>query len=325
MRIGSLVIMVLSALLGAEVAIAQSASDYPNRTVRLILPGPAGSPTDSGARVLATGLTSRWSQPVIVENRPGAGGQLAYEAVARATPDGYTLVVTASALTTFPYITANLKFNPERDFVPISQLIRNVAVLAINPTIPAKNLSEFLEWTKANKGKVNYGSPGRGTIVQMTIELINAQAGTDMTEVPFAGVPQYTQAFLRGDVQLIYTTYTQAAPLHESGKAKIIAVVGDERLPELPGVPSLKESGYFNYVPTSWNGLSAPAGTPKEIVDKIAADTIAVLKLPDSAAQIRKATGAQIVASTPEQHRQMIQAEFKLWGDMAKRLGLQPQ
>ena len=245
--------------------------------------------------------------------------------MARATPDGYTLVVTASALTTLPYITANLSFNPERDFTPISQLIRNVAVLAIAPTIPAKTLPEFLAWSKANKGKVNYGSPGRGTIVQMTIELINLQAGTDLTEVPFAGVPQYLQAFLRGDVQLIYTTYTQAAPFQESGKMRIIAVVGDQRLPELPNVPSLKETGWFDYVPTSWNGLSAPAGTPKEIIDKIAADTIAVLRTPEAVEQIRKATGAQVVGSTPEQHRQMIQAEFKLWGDMAKRLGLKPQ
>jgi tripartite-type tricarboxylate transporter receptor subunit TctC len=312
-----------SLLLATAGARAQGAAEYPNRPVRILMPSPAGAPSDITVRIVANALSQRWSHPVVVENRAGGAGRIAYEAAARSVPDGYTLVQTASNLTTLPFLHANLTFDPERDLVPVTQLITNVAVLVAQPSMGVKTLPEFVNWSKANKGKVNYGSPGVGNIVHMTIEMINASAGTDMVHVPFPGVPQYIQAFLRGDLHLIYIPYAQAAQYGD--KMQVISVIGDNRLSEIPNVPTLKETGWFDYVPTSWIGLAAPGGTPKDIVDKIARDTTGVLRTPDVVEQIRKTSGALIVGTTPLEHAQLVQAEFKLWGGLSKRLGLKPQ
>ena len=324
-RIPQLKALVAPLVLALGATLAHAATDYPTKTVRLVLPQPAGSPTDAVGRILSQALAERWKQPVIVDNKPGAGGRVAYESVAHAAPDGHTLVGTASALTTFPYLFKDLGFNPEKDFTPITQLISNVAVLVIPSNVPAKTLPEFLNWAKANKGKVNYGSPGHGTGVNMTIEVFNMATGAGLLEIPFPGVPQYLQAFLRGDVQLIVLPLSQATPYVNDDKMRVVASIGDKRFPELPNVPSLKETGWFDYVPVSWQGLSAPSGTPKDVIDKIATDVIGVLRTPAAVEQIKKATGAVVVGSTPEEHAAMVRAEFKLWGEMAARLGMKPQ
>lgn len=303
----------------------RSAPDFPTKPVKIVMPYTAGGSNDVVVRILATALSERWKQPVIMENRPGAGGQTAYEAVARSASDGYTVGTVVSALTTLPYVTKNLRIDPRRDLVGISNLFNNVVVLAVNPSVPANTIKEFVAWTKANPGKVNYGSPGRGTYPQLIFEMVKVLGGANMTEIPFPGTVQVIQALLRNDVQIFLYGIGQTMPYQQSGAMRIIVTVDEKRAPELPNVQALKETGWFDIVPTAWVGWVAPAGTPKDVIDKISADVKVVMNIPEVAEKIKKTSGANIIASTPQEFDRLLGAEFKFWGEMTKRLGIEPE
>jgi tripartite-type tricarboxylate transporter receptor subunit TctC len=289
-----------------------------------VLPYAAGGINDLALRVAASELEARWKQAVIVEPRPGAAGRLAYEGVAKAAPDGYTLVNVVSSLTTMPYLLKDLGFDPQRDLVAVSNFIKYAPLIAISSPTPAQNLQEFVAYAKANPGKLNYATQGRGNYQHLLFEIFKAAYGIDVVPIHYSGSPQVIEAQQRNDVQLFSTTeslYQQA-----KGRIRLIATTNDTRLKEHPELPTLRETGRFEFVPYSWVGLAAPAGTPRDVLEKIAADLVAVTRNPEVTAKILKITSATgVVAGTPDEFSRLLRDEFRNWGIWIKRLGIEAQ
>lgn len=318
--------IVLSLLVASGLfAQVQAATDFPTKPIRIVLPYTAGSLNDNLLRMVTNELAPRWKQQVIVEGRPGAAGRVAYETVAKATPDGHTLVMAVSSLTTLPYLFNDLNFDPRRDLVGVTMMFQHVSVVSIAPSIPAKTYEEFVAWSKANPGKVNYGTQGQGNVVHLTFELINNATGAGMTAIHYQGTAAVKLAAQRGDLQAVTDTFPLQMIDPQGVPFRPLAVMSDRRIPDQPALRTLKEAGKFEATPVSWNGLLAPAGTPKEVVEKLASDIRSVMLTPEMADRYKKAVGAIIVADTPEEFAQKLQTEFRFWGDMIKRLNFSAQ
>jgi tripartite-type tricarboxylate transporter receptor subunit TctC len=308
------VIGIISSVLGllAMVLQAQAATDFPTKPVRIIHPYAAGSINDNLLRMVLNELTPRWKQQYVVEGRPGAAGRVAYEAAAKSSPDGHTLVMAVSSLTTLPYLYKDLNFDPRKDLVGVTMMFQHAFTISIAPTIPARTYEEFISWAKANQGKVNYGTQGQGNVVHLTYELINNATGAGMTAIHYQGTA-VTDTF---PLQMIDPSGTPFRPL---------AIVSDRRILDQPGLRTLKEAGQFEATPVSWNGLFAPSGTPKDVVEKIASDIRSVMLTPEMADKYKKSYGAIIIADTPDEFAHKLQIEFRFWGDMIKRLNFSAQ
>jgi tripartite-type tricarboxylate transporter receptor subunit TctC len=299
------------------------AADFPTKPIRVVSPFSAGTATDVVIRSYGDHLQKTWKQPIIIENRPGAGGLPAYQSTARSAPDGYTIVVGNTSLTTLPFVFKDTGFEPLRDLVPVTQVVSYTTVFVINPNIPAKSMQEFVAWVKANPGKVNYSSQGAGGLAHLTSEMIIDASGAKMTHVPYQGTPPGLVAVMNGDVHLHYHT-PDALQQHQAGKLRIISVVSDKRMPELPDVATLGETNLFPYVPRPWNGFLVAAGTPRDIVQQISTEVQAAARSPEVMQRLRT-VGATAVGSTSEEFTRLIQSELKLWAEVTKRIGIVPQ
>jgi tripartite-type tricarboxylate transporter receptor subunit TctC len=316
----------LAVLLAASTAPAQqdAAASYPNRPVKIIVSTPAGGGVDTVTRIVAEQLTRRLGQPFVVDNRAGAGGNVGAEAVHAAEPDGYTLLASQPApLTTSKVLYAKLAFDPAA-FEPIAILAENANVLLVRPDFPARDAAEFLAHVKANPGKLNYGSQGIATTAHLTAELFDSVTGTRMTHVPYKGTAPALNDLIASHIDLIFMELPSAYQLHESGKARILAVATKGRIPSLKDIPTLDEAGVRGFVSATWTALSAPPKTPQAIVAKLNAAINAALKTPEVKAQYDRLNNS-MVDLDPAAAGAYIRSESKLWSEVIRAAKVQPQ
>jgi tripartite-type tricarboxylate transporter receptor subunit TctC len=298
----------------AALARVAFALDYPARPVRIVVPYPAGIAPDIVARLIAQALSERLKQQFVVDNRPGGASNVGTSIVAHAVPDGYTLLVVTTTNTINTSLYDNLDFNLIRDIAPIAGLVRLSLVLAVNPSVPAQTLPEFLAYAKANPGKINYASVGSGAATNVAGELFKVMAGVNLVNVPYRS--NYIPDLISGQVQAAFTPILQSVEYIKAGKLRALAVTGATRSESLPGVPAASEfvPGYEAYV---WDALGAPAKTPVEIIDALNQEVNAVLSEPTMKAQFA-ALGAEPMLMTPAEFGRYIAAETEKWGRVVK-------
>ena len=286
----------------AQAPVVGAAQGYPSRPIRIVVPYPAGGGIDVISRVAGQRLSQRLGQPVLIDNRPGGGTILAAEQVAKAAPDGYTLMITTdSTITINPHLYAKLPYDPVRDFVPVTQLLLLNQLLLANPSVPAGNLKELIAYAKANPGKLNYASYGSGSQPHLAMETLKNQAGIDIVHVPYKGIPQAVPAAIAGEVQLTFSGAASSQAHIKSGRLKALAVGGKNRLALMPEIPTFAEAGFPDVPANAWFGLFAPAGTPRDIVMKLHAEVTRVLRDPEFIQTEIIAKGYELIASTPEE------------------------
>ncbi len=300
--------VVLLVVFGASSVLGQS---YPSRSVRMVLTMPAGPSMDVIARLIATKLTEAWKQPVLVENRPGSGGNVGAMAVAKAEPDGYTFLIPTTGIAISPSIYRKLPYDPLKDFVPVSEIYSLSFAMVINPGVPANTVAELVAYAKANPGRLNYASSGAGGTPHLAAELFKSLTGTDIVHVPYKGIAPMNIAVITNEVQVIFTPLVDALQYMKAGKMRALATTGKARSPLMPEVPTLVEAGLRDYELPNWIGLFAPAGTPAEIVHKLQAELARILATPEIRDRIIN-MGSEVVGSTPEE----FTASYK--ADMAK-------
>ncbi|HZM35583.1 MAG TPA: tripartite tricarboxylate transporter substrate binding protein [Burkholderiales bacterium] len=305
----------------AAVASAAAAQAYPSKPVRLIVPFPGGSTPDTVARTLGQKLNEAWAQPIVVENKTGAGGNIGTAEAAKSAPDGYTLVIGINGpIAVNKALYQNLPYDPENDLQPISLLAVGAQMLAIHPSVPASNLKEFVEYARKNPGKIAYGSVGAGSGSHLTMELFRSQAKIDMVHVPYRGFPPVVQDLLSGNLQATFAIIPAVLPNVTAGKLKGIAVTSERRSELAPHVPTVAEQGFPRFDATVWIGLLAPAGLPKDVLDKIAGETQKAMAEPEVRNRLVGA-GFEVVGGTPEQFARFIKSETAKWTEIVRLTG----
>lgn len=308
----------------AASAPASAQTKYPSRTITLIVPFAAGGPTDIIARIVSQSLAQSLGQSVIVDNRPGGGGNLGIAMVARANPDGHTLLLTSTAIAVNPGLFENLPYDPLKDFAPISELVNAPNVLFVRPDSGIVSIADLVAKAKAAPTKFNYASPGVGTKSHLTGELLKLRAGLDIQHIPYRGGGPATQALVSGTVQLGSVALAPVEPLIKSGTVKALAVTGATRWWSLPEVPTMIESGYPGFVSDTFNALFAPAGTPPDILALLVKETRAAMQKPESIEAAKRA-GYQIVAGTPDEMTKRLIAEIAGVKELVAKAGIKPE
>jgi tripartite-type tricarboxylate transporter receptor subunit TctC len=285
------------------------------------LPYPPGGATDILGRILGTKLGERLGQPLVPENRPGGGGYVGLEFTAKARPDGYTLVIASLILASGPSLYKRIQFDPIKELAPISQISQSPNLVLIHPSLPVKNLKEFVEYARANPGKLNYASSGVGTPLHLAVELLKSLTKIDIVHVPYkgGGGPALT-ALMGGEVQMMVLG-PAALPQIQAGKVRALAVLSKERWSLLPNVPTAKEAGIDNLVVTGWHGLLAPAGTQRDIITRLNAEWVKIAAMPDTMEKMQKA-GFEPVSGTPEQFSEFSKAETVRWAKIIKEANI---
>jgi tripartite-type tricarboxylate transporter receptor subunit TctC len=309
-------------LLGAVLALAnglraEETSEYPSRAVKIVVNVPAGGGVDATARVLAEQLQRRWNKPVIVENRAGAGGNIGAEAVAVADPDGYTLLASAPAtFTVNAALYKKLNYDPST-FEPVAIMALSPNVLSVRADLPVKTAKDLLVYAKANPERLTYASQGNGTTSHLTSELLASQIGTKLVHVPYKGTAPALNDLVAGHVDLMISDLGSVLQLHQSGKVRIIAVTTPKRVPSLPDIPTLDESGVPGFQSTTWYGLAAPAKSPAAIVAKINSEIASIVRAPDVLARYQS-MAIQPDTSSPPDIAAFVTAETKRWGEVIR-------
>ena len=294
---------------------------YPNRPVKIVLGFPPGQATDTVASAIAQKLGETTGQVFIVENRPGAAGIIGTDLVAKSTADGYTLVMGSSGVMAVnPGLYSKLPYDPVKDFAPITVAVTVPLFLVANPNFPPNTVKELVAYAKANPGKVNYASGGSGVTNHLAMELFKSVAGIDMVHVPYKGGPPALTDLIAGQVNVMFETGPGALPHVKSGKLKAIAVGGSKRSAAMPNLSTVAESGYPGFEAVAWIGISAPTGTPKEIITKLNSEIVKIVHLPDIKERFL-GLGAESVGNTPEEFAIYLKAEIAKWGKVVKDSG----
>ena len=306
-------LMVLPMLAAIFLSTGVSAQPYPARPVRLVVPFPAGGATDILARTISLRAAEKLGQQIIIDNRPGAGGTIGSEHVAKAAPDGYTLLIaTGSTHSIGPLINSKIPYNVERDFAPVTYVARTSSVLVVPNSLPVKNLQEFIALAKANPGKYNYGSSGNGTIGHLSGELFKAQAGVFLTHIPYRGTGLVFTDMVSGQVHMLIDNYVTAQSNIREGKLRVLGVTSPQRLPFMPEVPTLAEQGLKGFDVSNWFGIYAPKGTPTDAITRVSTAFNQALQEPEM--QKRLATlGATPTGSTPQEMARVVAADTARW------------
>ncbi len=314
-RLGGLV---CGALLIADGAVL--AQTYPNRPIELVVPFVAGGTTDTIARVIAQRFADKWGQPAIVSNRSGGGSTIGTGIAAKAAPDGHTLLITTFALA----VNSSLQktpYDPVKDFVAITEISSIPLMLVVHPSLPVTNLKDFLAYAKSQPAGLDYASSGAGTSPHLAAEMFKSMTGANLVHVPFKGNAEVMNALLGGHVKVHFGLSASSLQHVRAGKLRVIAVTTEKRLADLPEVPTIAELGYPAYEISSWQGVFAPAGTPKEIVDRVGREVIDLVRSPEVAARIRN-EGSVPIASTPAEFAARFKTEVEKWAKVIKAAGL---
>ncbi|CAN5460762.1 tripartite tricarboxylate transporter substrate binding protein [soil metagenome] len=288
------------------------AQDYPSRAVRVVVPYPPGGPTDIIARLIFAKMGEQLHQTFVIDNRPGAGGNTGAEAVARATPDGYTLLLVTTAHAINPFVFKNLTYDIKKDLAPVSLLTEGPLVLAVNPALPIKSVQELIAYDKANPGKLNFGSSGNGQSTHLSGELFNLLAGTKLTHVPYKGSAPAISDTIAGQVQVIFDPMLSTMPFVRDGKLRALGVTSSTRSPSAPEIPTIAEQGVKGYESAAFFGLMVPTGTPAAVVGRLNAEVKKVLEMPDVIATLDK-QGFAASWQTPAQFDKYMTDELAKW------------
>ncbi len=300
-----------------------SVANYPNKVVTLVVPFTSGSGSDTISRIISPKLSERWKQPVIVDNRAGASGNIGTDHAAKAAPDGYSILMAIDTMTMTPAVYKTLPYDPVKDLEPIARIATSSYALAVTNTLPVKDVNSLLALIKSKPGQLNYGSPGNGTPHHLSMELLKTLKGVDIVHVPYKGIAGATTDLIGGQVQVMFATFNSLIPFAKAGKLKMIAVTGAKRSELMPDVPTFTEQGIpelENLYP--WYGVLVPAGTPKEIQNKIYNDYTAVMKLPEVEKQLND-LGIQVRLSTSDQLKEIIQSDIARWKKVVKDANIQ--
>jgi tripartite-type tricarboxylate transporter receptor subunit TctC len=305
-------------------AVVLAQTDYPNKPITLIIPFPAGGVTDVVGREVGRNLTKYLKQPVVIDNRVGASGNIGTQFVAKAQPDGYTLgILTVSAMSIAPHITKNLGFNPTKDFTPITNVVRTDGAIVASLSTPFNTVPELVRFAKENPGKVNYASVGIGSIPHLTAEMFAQRAGINMLHVPYKGAAPAMQDLMANHINLSFeTSLVSAVSNLASGRLKILAITGPQRSPAVPNVPTVAESGYPGFSAQGWFGLFGPANLPPKIVEALNKAVTDALRDPEVIAKFEK-LGVIPDPNTPASFASFLQVEDRRWGGISKSLNLQ--
>jgi tripartite-type tricarboxylate transporter receptor subunit TctC len=296
-------------------------AQYPTRPVRLIVPFPPGGGTDTMARVIAPKLSENLGQQVVPENRGGAGANIGAELAAKSAPDGYTLMLATISNAIGASLYSRLNYDLVRDFAPITQLATTPHILVVHPSVPVKTVKEYIAFAKARPGQLTYSSSGNGSAAHLAGELFNSLTGVKSVHVPYKGGGPSMIALVSGEVSLCFATMPSAINYVRAGRLRGIAVTTAQRSPSTPDLPTIAETGVAGYEAGSWYGLSAPSGTPREIVSRLHAETMKVMVLPDIKERLFNA-GFEVVTSTPDQFAEFTRNEIQKWGKIVKAAGL---
>jgi tripartite-type tricarboxylate transporter receptor subunit TctC len=299
------------------------AATYPDRPIKIVVPFAPAGPTDIMARIVATHLGAALSGSMVVENRPGAGGNIGIGLVAHAEPDGYTLLITSSAYVVNPGLYAKIPYDPYKDFAPIAELGTSPNVILVDPKLGVKTIAELIARAKANPSELNYASPGIGTTPHLSGELFKLVCGVNITHVPFSGAGPAIQALLSGTTQVAFAALPPAHPHIETGALTALAVTGTQRWFDLPDVPTMVELGYKDFISDTFQGFLAPANTPTAIIELLSAKVIQVLKTPKISEQLR-GDGFEIIADGPDGMKKRISDEVPKWREIIVKAGIKP-
>ena len=309
----------LTVIFAAASAAAQSG--YPDRPIRVIVPLAPGGGSDYTARYIGLRLADRIGQPVVVDNRPAASGIVGTELVAKAVPDGYTLLLAYSTHAQSAQLFTTLPYDPIKDFAPVTEVIATPLTLLLHPSVPATNVKELVTYAKANPGKLNYGSSGPGSSPHLAAELFNSMAGIKTVHVPYKGVSQYITAQIGNEIQFSFSNMFTTMPHWKAGRLKLIATGGAKRMEAMPDLPTIDEAGVPGFEALTWYGFMAPAKTPRAVVDKLQKEIAAIVNTPD-VRQTFISQGNEPLANTPDQFAKVIKSDADKWGAIGKRLGV---
>jgi tripartite-type tricarboxylate transporter receptor subunit TctC len=299
-----------------------SAQQFPVKPLRIVVPFPPGGPSDYAARVIGAKLPEMFGQQVIVDNRPGASGTLGAEQVARAAPDGYTMVIAnLGMLTILPHLQKKMPYDPFNDFTPITNLIGGPSFLLVHPSVPAKNVAELIAIAKKRPGQLTYASASVGQISHMNGELMKLLAGIDMLHVPYKGTGPIMPELIGGQVSMTFSTSVDTLSFAKAGRVRLLAVTGGKRLGILPDTPTMAESGLPGFESLNWNGIVGPAKLPREILERLNQGMVRALNLPDVKEKVA-AQGNDIIGDSPEAFAKFIRAESAKWARVVKQAGI---
>jgi tripartite-type tricarboxylate transporter receptor subunit TctC len=305
------------------VSSASMAQQYPSKPVRIVVPFAPGGGSDFIARFMAQRLTTSLGQQVIVENKPGAGGMLGIDAGVKSAPDGYTLTLIASSYTVNPSI-YKFTFDPVADITPIIQMSQGPLLVVVRPSLPVKSIKDLIELAKAKPGQINFASSGQGSVIHMATELFQAMAGIKMNHIPYKGTGPALTDTLGGQTDVFFSSTATAMPHVQSGKLRAVAVSTAKRIPALPDVPTVAESGVPGYDVVLWHGLIGPKGLPRPIVERLNSEVTKALKLKETADQLQN-DGVSPAGGSPEQFRAQIEKEIKIWRKVAADAGVKAE
>ena len=320
LRVGEVVRTVCLLVIASSAAVA-TAQTYPSGPIRIIVPFPPGGGTDILSRSVAQKLSEAWGVSVIVDNRGGANGTIGTAAVAKAAPDGQTLIVVPSGFAVNPSIYKNLPFDSVRDLAPITQLASSPLVLVVHPSFPPKSVKELVAFLKARPGEINYGSSGNGSPPHIATELFKLLTATKMTHIPYKGAGPAAIDLIAGQIPIYFMNALSAVPHMKAGRIRPLGVTSDNRFPGLPAVPTIAEAGVPGYVMTNWYGMLAPAGMPRASVMKLHGEVARILNLPELKERL-SSEGAEVVASTPEQFAAFLRNEMAVAAKIVKASGM---
>jgi tripartite-type tricarboxylate transporter receptor subunit TctC len=301
---------------------ATLAQDYPSRTIKIIVPTGAGGITDILARLVGKSISEQLGQPVIIDNRTGAGGTIGTRAVAQAEPDGYTLLMAFPSHAANPALYASMPYDSEKDFVPISMVTRVSEILLVPNSSPAKSVKDLIEL--ARKQQLNYASVGVGSLAHLATELFLATAGVKMTHIPYRSVPQAQQAVMTGEVAAFFDTPVTALPQVRAGTVRALGISTRKRLTVAPDIPTIAEAGLPSYEVVGWNGVLAPANTPRPIIDKLNKTILEALKTPEMQ-KLLSEQGIEPAGNSPEEFARIMHADIEKWMRVTREAGITPQ
>jgi len=319
-KFGLLVLTILAAVAGAPSANAQN---YPTRPIRWIVPVPAGATTDIVTRLVAQKISEAWGQQVIVDNRPGGAFVIGSDAVAKATPDGYTVGTLLTPHIVNPFVMKDLPYDTQRDFTPVTLMVIVPGVMTMYPGVPASTLKEVIALAKAKPGTLNYGSPGPLTSGHLSMEMLKLTAGISITHIPYKGGAPAIADLIAGQIQFLISGPPGVLQHIKSGRLKAIATTAAKRSPGLPDTPTFAESGLPGFDTYEWYGVFAPGKLPKDVLAKLSREIAHIIKLPDMSEKL-SVQGAIPVGNTPEEFASFVKREMDTWGKVAQQVGLKP-